>query len=64
MGSLSVAENMGDVNEELPHLCQVLGLPAPLWCDGCGRYFMAWRVDEHRQETAEEGDEHEPGPYE
>lgn len=40
--SLSLAENMGDVNDEIPVLCELLGLPAPHWSDEWMRYVMAW----------------------
>ncbi len=42
---INYAEHMGDVQRELPGLCEELGLPKPVWNDRAGDwggYVMGW----------------------
>lgn len=39
---LALSEHMGDVNEYLPHLTRLLGLPEPTWHDGFERFVFPW----------------------
>lgn len=39
---LALAENIGDVNDEIPALCALFDLPVPAWSDDLMRYVMAW----------------------
>lgn len=44
--SLSLAENMGDVADDLPDLARLLGEPEPEWSDERGRYVFPWEAGE------------------
>ena len=41
--SISIADHMGDVNNDLPRLAELLGEPGPpVWCDICNGYQWPW----------------------
>lgn len=43
--SLSLAEHAGDVNDDLPRLCKVLGFPEPAWSSRWMRMVFPWEDD-------------------
>lgn len=50
VGGLALADHLGDVNDYLPDLCRLLGLPEPEWDDDYEGYRMAWWEDEGESE--------------
>lgn len=42
---LALSEHMGDVNDYLPRLAELLDEEKPIWCEGCDRYV--WRFEEN-----------------
>jgi len=44
LGSLALAEHMGDIAEDLPRLAKALGLPEPEWNDEQGRLVWPWEA--------------------
>lgn len=54
LSSLALADHMGDINNDLPWLAKVLGLPTPVWSDERDR--MLWEWDEDYEEEEDDGD--------
>lgn len=44
--SLSLADHVGDVNNDLPRLAKVLGFEEPEWSDERQRMIFPWEDDE------------------
>lgn len=59
LGGLTMAEHMGDVNDYLPMLCEVLNLPNPKWSDRYSHYVMAWDEEEYIQDLVASGEDPE-----